>query len=66
MRGVEFGTGTQATFVPSDPPRDGVLALWGDGVAGDTAIELVLPVGKVFRRTKVDAALVPLSRAIPR
>ncbi|MFE6612395.1 DEAD/DEAH box helicase [Amycolatopsis sp. NPDC057786] len=69
MRVVEFGTGTQATFVPSDPPRDGVLALWGDGVAGDTAIELVLPAGKdnkVFRRTKVDAALVPLSRAIPR
>ncbi len=69
MRVVEFGTGTQAIFVPSDPPRDGVLALWGDGVAGDTAIELVLPAGKenkVFRRTKVDAALVPLSRAIPR
>jgi hypothetical protein len=63
---VEFGTHTQATYVPSDPPRDGVLALWGDEVAGDTAIELVLPSGGKFARTKVSARLVPLARAIPR
>ncbi|HEY3711567.1 MAG TPA: DEAD/DEAH box helicase, partial [Amycolatopsis sp.] len=63
---MEFGTHTQATYVPSDPPRDGVLALWGDEVAGDTAIELVLPSGGKFARTKVSARLVPLARAIPR
>lgn len=66
MLGVEFGTRTQATYVPSDPPRDGVLALWGDEVAGDTAIELVLPSGGKFSRTKVSARLVPLTQAIPR
>ncbi|WP_442785167.1 DEAD/DEAH box helicase [Amycolatopsis sp. H20-H5] len=63
---MEFDTRTQATYVPSDPPRDGVLALWGEGVEGDTPIELVLPVGKAFRRTKVSADVVPLSRAVPR
>ncbi|MEV4597361.1 DEAD/DEAH box helicase [Amycolatopsis sp. NPDC049253] len=65
MLGVEFGALTQATYLPSDPPREGVLALWGDEVAGDTAIELVLPNDKKFARTKVDARLVPLARAIP-
>ncbi|MEU4668655.1 DEAD/DEAH box helicase [Amycolatopsis sp. NPDC023774] len=63
---MEFGALTQATYLPSDPPREGVLALWGDDVAGDTAIELVLPNDKKFARTKVDARLVPLARAIPR
>ncbi|WP_091617926.1 DEAD/DEAH box helicase [Amycolatopsis saalfeldensis] len=63
---MEFGKHTQATYVPSDPPRDGVLALWGDEVAGDTAIELVLPSGGKFARAKVSARLVPLSQAIPR
>ncbi|MFD9958946.1 DEAD/DEAH box helicase [Amycolatopsis sp. NPDC058986] len=63
---MEFAAGTQATYVPSDPPREGVLALWGEGVEGDTAIELVLPEGKKFRRTKVEASVVPLARAIPR
>jgi superfamily II DNA or RNA helicase len=62
---VQFGEHTQATYVPSDPPRDGVLALWG-GDGGDTPIELVLPAGKSFRRTKVDASVVPLAKAIPR
>ncbi|MFC4081042.1 DEAD/DEAH box helicase [Amycolatopsis samaneae] len=63
---MEFPAGTQATYVPSDPPRDGVLALWGEGVEGDTAIELVLPEGKKFRRAKVAANVVPMARAIPR
>lgn len=63
---VEFSADTQATYLPADPPRDGVLALWGDDVAGGTTIELVLPRGGKFARTKVDAELVPLERALPR
>ncbi|HWD04955.1 MAG TPA: DEAD/DEAH box helicase [Amycolatopsis sp.] len=63
---MEYGAQTQAIYLPSDPPREGVLALWGDDVAGDTAIELVLPGGGKFARTKVSARLVPLARAIPR
>jgi superfamily II DNA or RNA helicase len=63
---VEFSARTQATYLPSDPPREGVLALWGEGVAGGTTIELVLPRGAKFARTKVDAELVPLERALPR
>jgi superfamily II DNA or RNA helicase len=63
---VEFSADTQATYLPADPPREGVLALWGDDVAGGTTIELVLPRGAKFARTKVDAELVPLERALPR
>ncbi|RSM38046.1 ATP-dependent helicase [Amycolatopsis balhimycina DSM 5908] len=63
---MEFSADTQATYLPADPPRDGVLALWGDDVAGGTTIELVLPRGAKFARTKVDAELVPLERALPR
>ncbi|MEU8636268.1 SNF2-related protein [Amycolatopsis sp. NPDC048633] len=63
---MEFSADTQATYLPADPPRDGVLALWGDDVAGGTTIELVLPRGGKFARTKVDAELVPLERALPR
>lgn len=63
---MEFSTDTQATYLPADPPRDGVLALWGDDVAGGTTIELVLPRGAKFARTKVEAELVPLERALPR
>ncbi|GAA3530613.1 DEAD/DEAH box helicase [Amycolatopsis ultiminotia] len=66
MLGVEFGVTTQATYLPSDPPRDGVLALWGDEIGGDTPIQLVLPGGGKFARTEVSARLVPLARAIPR
>ncbi|WP_439378323.1 DEAD/DEAH box helicase [Amycolatopsis lexingtonensis] len=63
---MEFSADTQATYLPADPPREGVLALWGDDVAGGTTIELVLPRGAKFARTKVDAELVPLERALPR
>ncbi|MEV6444404.1 SNF2-related protein [Amycolatopsis sp. NPDC051716] len=63
---MEFSADTQATYLPADPPRDGVLALWGDDVAGGTTIELVLPRGAKFARTKVDAELIPLERALPR
>ncbi|GHG40225.1 MULTISPECIES: DEAD/DEAH box helicase [Amycolatopsis] len=63
---MEFSADTQATYLPADPPRDGVLALWGEDVAGGTTIELVLPRGAKFARTKVEAELVPLERALPR
>ncbi|TNC29025.1 DEAD/DEAH box helicase [Amycolatopsis alkalitolerans] len=61
---MELTPDTRAIFVPSDPPRDGVLALWGDQ-AGPTPVELVLPKGKSFGRTKVDAHVLPLGEAIP-
>ncbi|MFD2418877.1 DEAD/DEAH box helicase [Amycolatopsis pigmentata] len=60
---MELTPATRAIFVPSDPPRRGVLALWGDG-GGDTPIELVLPDGKSFRRMKVDAHVLPVAEAI--
>ncbi|MEV7094457.1 SNF2-related protein [Amycolatopsis sp. NPDC051045] len=63
---MEFSADTQAIYLPADPPRDGVLALWGENVAGGTTIELVLPRGAKFARTKVDAELIPLERALPR
>ncbi|KAA9158386.1 DEAD/DEAH box helicase [Amycolatopsis acidicola] len=62
---MELTPETRAIYVPSDPPRDGVLALWGDGVPGESPIELVLPKGKAFRRGKVDARVLPLAEAIP-
>ncbi|HEV7977840.1 DEAD/DEAH box helicase [Amycolatopsis sp.] len=61
---MRYGEQTQATYVPADPPRDGVLALWGHE-GGDTPLEFVLPVGKTYQRTKVDASLIPLEKAIP-
>ncbi|GLY69821.1 DEAD/DEAH box helicase [Amycolatopsis taiwanensis] len=79
---MELTPATNAIYVPSDPPRDGVFALWdsdGDlgvhpqagsggctpGQHGHSAIELVLPDGKGFRRTKVDAHVLRLPDAIP-
>nr|WP_157360740.1 DEAD/DEAH box helicase [Amycolatopsis thermoflava] len=64
---VEWTETTRAIFVPSDPPRDGVLAVWGDE-PGPTPVELVLPAGagKSFRRARVDAHVLPLADAIPR
>ncbi len=64
---VEWTETTRAIFVPSDPPRDGVLAVWGDE-PGPVPVELVLPAGagKSFRRTRVDAHVLPLAGAIPR
>jgi superfamily II DNA or RNA helicase len=64
VHGVELTGHPYATYVPSDPPRDGVLALWG-GDPGGTAIEFVLPEGAAFRRTTVDAHVLPLPAAIP-
>ncbi|MDQ0380140.1 DEAD/DEAH box helicase [Amycolatopsis thermophila] len=64
---MEWTETTRAIFVPSDPPRDGALAVWGDQ-PGPTPVELVLPAGagKSFRRTRVDAHVLPLAEAIPR
>ena len=64
---VKWTEETRAIFVPSDPPRDGVLAVWGDE-PGPTPVELVLPAntGKSFRRARVDAHVLPLAEAIPR
>ena len=60
----------EAIFVPGDPPRAGVLALWG----GDSqslplgergTVELVLPAGRTLRRRSLAARLVPLAEALP-
>ncbi|WP_199431821.1 DEAD/DEAH box helicase [Qaidamihabitans albus] len=61
---MEFGPATLATYLPADPPREGALALWGD-IAGDTPVELVLPAGSTYRRTRVDARVLPLADALP-
>ncbi|MBB2937644.1 superfamily II DNA or RNA helicase [Amycolatopsis bartoniae] len=61
---MQLTSDTRAVFVPSDPPRDGVLALWGDD-AGPVPVEFVLPRGRAFERTKVDAHVLPLAEAIP-
>ncbi|MGC7097875.1 DEAD/DEAH box helicase [Amycolatopsis lurida] len=60
---MELAPGTQALFVPSDPPRDGVLALWGHG-GGDTPIDLVLPREQAYRRTQVAASVLPVAEAV--
>ncbi|MBN6041464.1 DEAD/DEAH box helicase [Amycolatopsis sp. 195334CR] len=60
---MELAPGTQALFVPSDPPRDGVLALWGHG-GGDTPIDLVLPKDQAYRRTQVAASVLPVAEAV--
>jgi superfamily II DNA or RNA helicase len=53
-----------ATFVPADPPRAGVLAVWGDG-QGPDELELVLPAGRGLRRRRVRGRLLPLASALP-
>ncbi|SDY28504.1 Superfamily II DNA or RNA helicase, SNF2 family [Amycolatopsis xylanica] len=62
---MEITEHTQATYVPSEPPRDGVLALWGDA-HGDTPIELLVTAGRAPVRTKVEARVVSMASAIPR
>ena len=60
-------------FVPSDPPRAGVLALWGEGFgtgapvpAGRISdVELVLPTAAMVRRRREVARLVDLPHALP-
>ena len=53
-----------ATFVPADPPRAGVLAVWGDG-QGPDELDLVLPAGGGVRRRRVRGRLLPLAAALP-
>ncbi|NYH91015.1 SNF2-related protein [Actinopolymorpha rutila] len=71
--------GLEAVFVPADPPRAGVLALWtpggadragsadragGNGDESTRGVELVLPAGSRVRRTRVPARLVPVPEAL--
>ncbi len=55
----------EAVFVPSEIPRQGMLALWGTGT-GNSKIELVFPGGTYgVRKRMVSATLLPLSEALP-
>ena len=62
----------EAVFVPGDPPRTGVLALWGDGFGNEALlptgrigdVELVLPTAATVRRRRVVARLVDLPDAL--
>ena len=51
-----------AVFLPADPPRAGVLAVYGEG---PDEIELALPAGRTVRRTRIATRLVPLAEALP-
>ncbi|MFD2081496.1 DEAD/DEAH box helicase [Actinopolymorpha cephalotaxi] len=79
MTQVPDTAGLEAVFVPADPPRAGVLALWSPGGAdrADRApstsggsdesthdVEVVLPAGSRVRRTRVPARLVPVPEAL--
>ncbi len=49
-------------FLPADPPREGRLALYGEG---PEEIELALPAGSAIRRKTVPARLIPIGDALP-
>ncbi|MGH3939173.1 MAG: ATP-dependent helicase, partial [Pseudonocardiaceae bacterium] len=51
-----------AVFLPADPPREGKLALYGEG---PEQIELALPAGSAISRTAVPAQLIPIGDALP-
>jgi hypothetical protein len=53
-----------ASFVPGDPPRAGVLAVWGGG-QGPDELDLVLPAGTGTRRRRVRGRLLPLADVLP-
>ena len=71
----------EAVFLPGDPPRASVIALWhpaglpdspetpvavaGTGTATVGSVELVLPAGSAVRRRVVEARLIPVSEALP-
>ena len=61
-----MGAATEVIFVPGDPPRAGMVALWGGGPDQrvDGKVELVRPVGGRVRRAQVPAQLVPVADAI--
>ena len=48
-------------FVPADPPRDGVLAVLGEG---PDQLELAVQTGSTVRRRHVPVRLVPLPAAL--
>ncbi len=51
-----------AVFLPADPPRDGWIALYGEG---PDEIELALPAGRTIRRKTVPAQLIGIGEALP-
>jgi hypothetical protein len=55
----------QATFLPADPPRLGVLALAGDPTA-EGRVDLVVPTPAGPRRRSLPATLYPLGEVLPR
>jgi hypothetical protein len=55
----------ELVFVPSEIPRRGVFALWGNG-SGSAKLELVFPGGTYgIRKRLVSADLIPLAEALP-
>ena len=52
-------------FIPSEIPRRGVFALWGNG-SGSAKLELVFPGGTYgIRKRLVSAEIIPLAEALP-
>src|SRR5208283_5880066 len=52
-------------FIPSEIPRRGVFALWGNG-SGSAKLELVFPGGTYgIRKRRVSAEIIPLAEALP-
>jgi hypothetical protein len=52
-------------FIPSEIPRQGVFALWGNG-SGSAKLELVFPGGTYgIRKRRVSAEIIPLAEALP-
>ena len=52
-------------FIPSEIPRRGVFALWGNG-SGSAKLELVFPGGTYgIRKRRVSAEIIPLVEALP-
>ncbi|CAA9264979.1 MAG: Helicase, SNF2/RAD54 family [uncultured Acidimicrobiales bacterium] len=55
--------GVEATFVPSEPPASGVIALWPS--PGGEPLRVVMPTAAGARRRTVRARLVPIGDALP-
>ena len=53
-----------ATFISGSHGRDGHLALWGDGIAPNHEVALVVPAGGQVRQRRVPVELVPLSALV--
>ena len=54
-----------AVFIPGEPPRRGLIALLDPDTAARTSVNLVLPMDRAPRRTRLSAAVVPLRTAVP-